>query len=218
VAALCLNAPRSVGIAEPDRDRSTLTQPESAHQPSRSIDAAPSADSSPWVPLRESAFRPLWPAVVVGYLGLRMQTVGTQWLLVSSPDAGALVALVQTAALLPLMLLTLPARVLADMFDRRWLSFSVQLYVFVVAGSLAVLTALDLITPALMLIFTFLLGVGAAVQLPTWRAVLPELVPRHQLGAATRLEMIGVNVGRWVGPARSPVWSSRSPAWEQCSR
>jgi len=68
-------------------------------------------------------------------------------------------------------------------------------------GSLAVLTAVGLVTPVLILVFTFLLGIGAAVQLPTWQAVLSELVPRNQLGAATRLEMVGVNVGRSVGPA-----------------
>jgi MFS family permease len=147
----------------------------------------------------------LWPAVVVGYLGLWMQTVGAQWLLVSAPNAGALVALVQTAALLPLMLLALPAGVLADVFDRRWLLFTVQMYVLVVAGSLAVLTAAGLVTPVLMLVFTFLLGIGAAVQLPTWQTVLPDLVPRNQLGAATRLEMVGVNVGRSVGPAIAGV-------------
>ncbi len=134
-----------------------------------------------------------------------MQTVGAQWLLVSAPNAGGLVALVQTAALLPLMLLALPAGVMADVFDRRWLLFTVQVYVFVVAGSLAVLTMLGLVTPILMLIFTFLLGIGAAVQLPTWQAVIPELVPRNELGAATRLDMVAVNVGRSVGPAIAGV-------------
>src|SRR3954451_8981781 len=108
-----------------------------------------SAESSPWAPLSQSTFRFLWPAVVVGYLGLWMQTVGAQWLLVSTPSAGALVALVQTAALLPLMLLAMPAGVLADVFDRRWLLFTVQMYVLVVAGSLAVLTAAGLVTPVL---------------------------------------------------------------------
>jgi MFS family permease len=79
------------------------------------------------------------------------------------------------------------------------------MYILVVAGSLAVLTAAGLVTPVLMLVFTFLLGIGAAVQLPTWQAVLPELVPRNQLGAATRLEMVGVNAGRSVGPAIAGV-------------
>ena len=98
-------------------------------------------DTSPWAPLRQPWFRWLWPAVLVTYLGLWMQTVGAQWALVDQPNAGTTVALVQTAAMLPMMLFALPAGVLADVFDRRWLMFTVQVYVFVVAGSLAVLTA-----------------------------------------------------------------------------
>ena len=182
-----------------------MTQPDSEDARTPTSAAAPPTQSSPWAPLRQSTFRLLWPAVLVSYLGTWMQTVGAQWLLVSAPNAGALVALVQTAAMLPLMLLALPAGVLADVFDRRWLLFTVQVYVFVVAGTLAVLTATGLVTPILMLVFTFLLGIGAAVQLPTWQAVLPELVPRHQLGAATRLEMVGVNLGRSLGPAIAGV-------------
>src|SRR4029453_15991889 len=183
-----------------------LTQSDGEEPRSRTTEhAATSADSTPGEPRRHPTLRLLWAAVVVGYLGLWMQTVGAQWLLVSTPNAGALVALVQTAALLPLMMLALPAGVLADVFDRRWLLFTVQMYMLVVAGSLAVLTVAGLVTPTLMLVFTFLLGIGAAVQLPTWQAVLPELVPRKQLGAATRLEMVGVNVGRSVGPAIAGV-------------
>lgn len=184
-----------------------MTEPEDAGplEPASTASGGRVQNSSPWAPLRHPMGRWLWPAVVVGYLGLWMQTVGAQWLLVSAPNAGGLVALVQTAALLPLMLLALPAGVMADVFDRRWLLFTVQVYVFVVAGSLAVLTMLGLVTPILMLIFTFLLGIGAAVQLPTWQAVIPELVPRNELGAATRLDMVAVNVGRSVGPAIAGV-------------
>lgn len=158
-------------------------------------------EASPWAPLRSRAFRWLWVGVLVGYIGFWMQTVGAQWLLVENLNAGGVVALVQTAATLPVMLLALPAGVLADVFDRRWVLFAVQVYVFLVAGSLALLTATGQMTAPLLLAYTFLLGLGGAVQLPAWQAVLPELVPRSQLGAATRLEMVGVNVGRSIGPA-----------------
>jgi MFS family permease len=59
--------------------------------------------------------------------------------------------------------------------------------------------------PALLIAFTFLLGVGTAVQLPTWGATLPELVPRTQLRAASRLDLVSVNVSRAVGPALAGV-------------
>ena len=151
--------------------------------------------------------------MLVAYLGVWMQTVGAQWQLVNAPGAGGMVALVQTAAMLPIMLFALPAGVLADVFDRRWLMFTIEVYVFVVAGILAALTAAGLTTPTVMLLFTFLLGVGGAVLLPTWQAVIPELVGRDQVGAAARLDMVGVNVGRSIGPALAGVVIAVGAVW-----
>src|SRR5215216_3256334 len=161
----------------------------------------PVVDSSPWAPLRRRAFRWLWVGVLISYIGTWMQTIGAQWLVVDGPNAATVVALVQAANTLPVMLLALPGGVLADSFDRRWLLFTVQAYFFVVGGLLVVLTIAGPMPPVLLLAFTFALGVGAAVQLPAWQSVIPELVPRTQLGAATRLEMVGVNFARSVGPA-----------------
>jgi MFS family permease len=137
----------------------------------------------------------------ISYIGAWMQTVGAQWLLVDAPNAAALVSLVQAAMTLPVMLLALPGGVLADSFDRRWLLLTVQAYFFVDGVLLTVLTALGLMPPALLLALIFAFAIGAAVQLPTWQATIAELVPRSQLRAATRLEMVGVNVARAVGPA-----------------
>jgi MFS family permease len=163
--------------------------------------SASAADSSPWAPLGQRAFRWLWLGMLFSWIGTWMQTVGAQWLLVDAPNAAALVSLVQAATTLPMMLLALPGGVLADSFDRRWLLITVQGYFVVLGILLAGLTAAGLMPPALLLAFTFALGVGAAVQLPTWQAMLPELVPRTQLRPATRLDLVSVNGARSVGPA-----------------
>jgi MFS family permease len=146
-------------------------------------------------------FRWLWLGVLISGIGTTMQTVGAQWLLVETPNAAAVVALVQAANTVPVMLLALPAGVLADSFDRRWLLFTVQAYFLIVGLLLVGLTIAGQMPAALLLAFTFALGCGAAVQLPAWQATVPELVPRHQLRSATRLEMVGVNLARTVGPA-----------------
>jgi MFS family permease len=159
------------------------------------------AESGPLAPLRQRAFRWLWLGVFIGYIGVWGQTVGAQWLVVDAPNAATLVSLVQAAMTLPVMLLALPGGVLADSFDRRWLLFSVQVYVFGIGILLTALTAAGLMPPALLLALTFALAIGAAVQLPTWQAMIPELVSRTQLRAATRLDMVGVNVARSIGPA-----------------
>ena len=164
-------------------------------------------------PLRQPWFRWLWSAVLVSQLGGWMQLVGVQWALVDRPHSASALALVQTAAMLPIMLLAVPARMLAEVTNRRWLMFATQAYLFVVAGALAVLTALGHATTALLLIFTFALGVGGAVLQSTWQAVVPELVPRDQLAAANRLELLSVNLGRSIGPAVAGLVIALSGIW-----
>src|SRR5437899_457048 len=158
-------------------------------------------ESSAWAPLRQRAFRWLWLGVLISSIGTWMQTVGAQWLLIDAPNAAALVSLVAAANTLPVMMLALPGGVLADTFDRRWLLFTVQVYFFIVGILVAVLTALGQMSPALLLAFTFALGAGVAVQQPGWGATIPELVPRTQLRAASRLDLVNVNLSRAVGPA-----------------
>ena len=157
--------------------------------------------ASPFAPFRHRAFFWLWLGVVIASIGSWGQMVGAQWLFVNDPNAATIVPLVQTASTLPMMLLALPAGVLADAFDRRWMMFVIQVYFIVVSAVLAVLTALGMMPPALLLAFTFAVGAGQAMLSPTWQAMITELVPRAEFAAATRLDMVSVNVSRAAGPA-----------------
>lgn len=157
--------------------------------------------TSPTAPLRIALFRWLWVGALVSNIGTWMQTVGAQWLLVHAPGAAALVSLVQTAQALPVLLLALPAGVLADTFDRRRLLIAVQTFQTVVALLLTVLTLLGEMQPTLLLLLTFALGVGAAVQAPAYQAVIPDLVPTEQIPSASILGSINVNTARAIGPA-----------------
>ncbi len=154
-----------------------------------------------WAPLRHPAFRALWLAVLLSNVGTWMQTVGAQWLLVDAPNAATLVAAVQTATTLPVLLLALPAGALADILDRRRLMLAVQLGLVLAGAALTALTFLGRMPPALLLTFTFLFGVGQALTLPAWQAIVPELVGRAEIPAASALGSISVNLARSVGPA-----------------
>lgn len=161
--------------------------------------------SSAWDPLRVSAFRALWLAQLASMTATWMQTVGAQWLLIDEPNASTLVALVQTMSMLPVLLLALPAGVVADSFDRRRWLVVVQACTFVVAAGMTAVAALGEMSPALLLGFTFLLGCGAALTVPAWLAIIPDLVPRDHLSAAAALGSISINVARAVGPAAAGV-------------
>lgn len=164
-----------------------------------------SSPISSWAPLRNTVFRTLWLALLASNVGTWMQTVGAQWLLVGEPHASTLVALVQTASFLPVVLLALPSGALADAFDRRRLLLAVQVCLFAVGVLLTVLTAVHRMPAALLLTLTFGLGVGQALTLPAWQAMIPDLVPRRELPSASALGSISINLARAVGPAVAGV-------------
>ena len=134
--------------------------------------------SSAWSPLENRLFRGLWIATIVSNVGTWMQDVGAGWLMTSLSSSPSLVALVEAADSLPVMLLALPAGAIADIVDRRRLLIAVQVYLMAIAGALGLLTWLDVMTPWMLLGFTFALGVGAAIVMPAWAAIVPELVPQ----------------------------------------
>lgn len=156
---------------------------------------------STWQPLRLRVFRALWLAQFVSNIGSWMQTVGAQWLITERSGSAGLVALVQTAASLPVLLLGVPAGALADMVDRRRLLLAAQTLMFAAAGLLTVLTALGSIDSYGVLALTFVLGCGTALMNPAWQAIQPELVLREQIPAAATLGGVNMNLARAVGPA-----------------
>src|SRR6059036_4240073 len=105
------------------------------------------APPSAWSPLQNGLFRSLWIATIVSNVGTWMQDVGSGWLMTSLSSSPFMVALVEAADSLPVMLLALPAGAIADIVDRRRLLIAVQIYFLIVIGALALLTALDMTTP-----------------------------------------------------------------------
>src|ERR1700683_4367050 len=169
-------------------------------QPIMSKVAAPGS-SSLWRPLRVATFRNLLLADVVSDIGAFMQNVGAAWLMVSLGAGPIYVALTQTASSLPYFLLALPAGSAGDIFDRRKLVLATESWMMGVALLLAVLTIAGFMSPWLLLVLTFALSAGDAFETPTWRAILPELVPKDDLAAASALNGIEFNLARAVGPA-----------------
>ncbi len=157
--------------------------------------------SSLWRPLRVSTFRNLLVADVVSDIGAFMQNVGAAWLMVSLGAGPIYVALTQTASSLPYLLLALPAGSAGDIFDRRKLVLATESWMMGVALLLAGLTIAGFMSPWLLLGLTFALSAGDAFETPTWRAILPELVAKDDLAAASALNGIEFNLARAVGPA-----------------
>jgi len=183
------------------RDTFPVVSQDRAAEPPPVVACETASPSGPLAPFRTPGFGWLWLGVVMSSVGFWAQNVGAQWLFINDPNAATIVSLVQTAGTLPMVLFSLAAGVLSDAFDRRRLLIWVQLYFAVAASLLSLLTFLGKVPPLLLLAFTFAIGVGMAMQVATWQPMITELVPRSQIAAAIRLDMVSVNVSRAIGPA-----------------
>ncbi len=167
----------------------------------RNLENSASRAASAWSPFRYHAFLLLWTATLISNVGTWMHDVGAGWLMTTLEPSPAIVALVQTATTAPVLLFALFAGALADRVDRRRLLLVVNLALTAIVALMAVLTVAGVMTPTLLLTFTFIIGTGAALMAPAWQAVVPSLVPRESLQSAIALNSMGINIARAIGPA-----------------
>jgi MFS family permease len=152
-------------------------------------------------PLRHAVFRRIWLASLLSNLGLMINGVGAAWAMTQMTSSADMVALVQTALMLPIMLLSLAAGAIADMYDRRIVGLAALSVGLSGAVALTALAYLDAVTPNSLLLFCFMIGSGMALFGPAWQASVSEQVPADTLPAAVALNGISYNIARSFGPA-----------------
>jgi predicted MFS family arabinose efflux permease len=152
-------------------------------------------------PLRHSVFRRIWLASLVSNLGILIQGVGAAWAMTQMTSSADKVALVQTALMLPVMLIAMPAGAIADMHDRRIVALVSLSIALAGATGLTVLAWLNLVTPNTLLALCFVVGSGMALFGPAWQASVSEQVPAETLPSAVALNGISYNIARSFGPA-----------------
>ena len=174
-----------------------MTEPPPTEAPKRQIVSADGVAA----PLRYPTFRKIWLASLLSNLGLMIQGVGAAWAMTQMTAAADKVALVQTALMLPIMLISMPAGAIADMYDRRIVSLISLLISLTGATMLAVLAWTGHVTPNILLAFCFIVGSGMALFGPAWQSSVSEQVPSDVLPSAVALNGISYNIARSFGPA-----------------
>jgi len=152
-------------------------------------------------PLRYTVFRRIWLASLLSNLGILIQGVGAAWAMTQMASSADKVALVQTALMLPIMLIAMPAGAIADMHDRRIVAMISLAIALTGATTLTGLTWLGLLQPNLLLGLCFVVGGGMALFGPAWQSSVSEQVPSETLPAAVALNGISYNIARSFGPA-----------------
>jgi len=161
--------------------------------------------ASAFAPFHHRAFAVLWVATVVSNVGTWMNDVGNGWLMTTLDPTPSMVALVQAATTLPILLFALLAGAIADIVDRRRLLIVLNVVLGILAAGFAVLVAGGLAGVGAVLGYAFLAGTAAAFMAPAWQAIVPRLVNRAELTDAVALNGMGINVSRAIGPALGGV-------------
>lgn len=152
-------------------------------------------------PFRHRLFLTIWIASFFNNFGTLVQLMAASWSMTTLTAAPYMVALVQTAATMPVFLLALIAGTLSDRIDRRQQMLGAQLIALAAGASLAGLAYAGQLTAWTLLLFTLLLGVSHALYLPAWQSSIGDMVPRHAVPAAVGLNSVSYNTCRATGPA-----------------
>ena len=152
-------------------------------------------------PLRYRAFQLILLSSLLSNFGNAIQSVGAAWRMTETGQSADIIALVQSATNLPIMLLALPAGAWADMYDRRSIMLIAQVSMFALSILLAILSFSGVVAPALVIGLTALLACGVACFNPAMAASIGSIVPRVELAAAVALSILAFNVARSLGPA-----------------
>jgi len=152
-------------------------------------------------PLRHAPFRRFYVGSIGAAVGYTMQATVAAWLMATLTPSPMMVALVQTASMLPSLLFGLLAGSLADIIDRRKVILATQIFLFGATAIVGAATLAGTIGPVALLALTFLIGTAFTFYMPAQQASINELVSRAELPRAVALGAVAFNVARAVGPA-----------------
>jgi MFS family permease len=181
------------------RPRTTHSAPDAPLSPTPQ--SPPANSINPFrVLLTHRNFRLFWIGQTLSLIGTWMQTMAQGWLALELTNNAFLVGLVASIGSLPILVLSLPAGVLADREHKLRLVTIAQSLLLVEAIALWWLTVSGQITIEWLLILAAINGAIAAIEIPARQAMMIELVGRDDLRDAIALNSSGFNLARIFGP------------------
>ena len=158
-------------------------------------------NTSTFSALQNPLYRKLWFAILLSGTCVAAHDTAATWTMNRLGSSTFLLSLMSSFASLPFFLFTLPAGALADVVNRRKLLCFMNLWLALAAGLLAILGLFHLVSPYVLLICVFLIGVGFAFHAPAWSAMVPDLVTDQELPSAAALGGLQLNISGIIGPA-----------------
>lgn len=163
---------------------------------------------------RDRDFAIYWSGGAVSSVGTSLQSVAASVYIFSLTNSPLMVGVLNFAYFSPVLLFSLYGGALADRYDRQRIVMLCQTLSLALAAALALLTSAGLMTPALLIAFSFAIGLTYSLAKPALSALLPSLVPRGDLAHATAINSIQFILGQVVGSSLAAlVLAISGPAW-----
>ncbi len=162
--------------------------------------AAPSRWPAPIRSLRHRDFRYFWIGLLISVSGTWMQTTAQGWLVWQITGQPIYLGLVGACGTVPMLVLTLPAGVIADRYSKHRIVVVTQTLAMAQAFVLAALVHTGAVRVWHVMILAGLLGIVNAFDMPTRQAMVMDLVGREDLFNAVSLNSAAFNSGRIIGP------------------
>lgn len=151
-------------------------------------------------------FRTYFIGTTASMVGSWMQKIAIGWLTWSMTESSFWLGVVACADLLPIVLLSPAAGVLADRSHPRLIMMGAQGIAFAQAVTIAILFSLDLLGIELLVLMTLIHGLAMGVNQPARLIVIGKLVPAEELPTCIALNAVAFNLSRFVGPALAGFW------------
>lgn len=159
-------------------------------------------------------YRILWFAALGSTIGTWMQKYAQGLLVYDLTHSTFYLGLDDFLSQLPILLFMLIGGVIADRHDRRRLLAMSQYVQAFAAFSLAVMVWTGHVEVAFIFALSFISGCGQAFGGPAYQAMIPSLVPKHDLPNAIALNSTQFNLSRVLGPsAGAIVLATIGTAW-----
>jgi MFS family permease len=152
-------------------------------------------------PLRTPAFARMWAGSTLSGLGGQMTVVAVMLQVYEITHDSFAVAMIAFAGLVPMMIAGLYGGMLADAFDRRVVALAAATVTFASTTVLAALTWAHLETVWWLYGLSIVISSANSIVMATRAAIVPRLLPRDQLPAASALQGISYGLMVMAGPA-----------------
>ncbi len=151
--------------------------------------------------LRVRNYRLFFFGQLTSQAGTWMQSVALIWVVLRLTDSGVALGLVTAAQFLPVLVLGAWGGVLADRVDRHRFMIATQIAFTIVAGTIATLMVLDRLTMPFIYGLSMLYGIFTAVDNPTRKSMVVDLVETEDIPNAVALNSAMMTGSRVVGPS-----------------